>query len=202
MNIQNSIHNISFGKKLEAKCSILGADKQPQECFIYKLEPHIDNDYFFSIQNKKAWKNAEYYDFIKNEMKFIEKEPYRSIYTMETPNGSCIAYGEISNRDNTYKLEILETIPIWTSKNKHETPKPKYIGETLMSFFTKKALNDGKEKINVESAIDAFDFYSQKCHFEQEENEAEYKFTLKKGNFQKLLEQNEQHTKGSINLIV
>ena len=119
---------------------------------------------------------------------------------METSNGACIAYGEISDRNKAYKVDILETIPVWAGNHKVETPKPKYIGETLLSFFTQKALNDKKEEINVEAAIDAFDFYSQKCHFEQEDD-AEYKFTLKKENFSKLLEQNRKHTNRNIDFI-
>ena len=202
MQISRIDNNINFGKKLQAKATVLGRSGSPVPCKIFEIEPQKDKNYFAKVSRTADWDNGEFVDFLDEDLRYATKDMSLSLYSLETEDGQCIGIAEVSdNGKEKYQLDILETAPVYTNDGRHQTPEYRYIGETMLSFLTKLAIKNGKKAIRTEPADTAYEFYTDKCFFKKTKNDDPEHVRLKKEAFKKLLTQNSKHTKTEIELI-
>lgn len=195
MKIQFSSNNISFKKQFEANCSVLNKSRMPEPCFIFKLEPSCDEDYFCSIPNAQDWLDADYLDFLKYEIDRLHllDDEENELYVMENKFGDCLAFCKISEAVESYTIEVLETAPAYTNKQFDKKVSPlKYIGETFVSFFAALAKNNNKKYIDVVPTSQTRSYYTDQCLFEMNGP------TLNSSSFSKLIKKNEKHTNDKI----
>ena len=164
MNIQKSLCNISFKKSLKGKCSVCSEKKEDIPCYIYKLEPSKDMDYFKKIKNKGDWDNSKHLDTISMVNNFLKKSSPFSIYTMESKAGDCLGFAEICDFDEEFEISTMETAPKLES---HQSDKSKlnYITESFISFFAKLANKKMKLALNIEAEPSSVSFLIKNCNF-------------------------------------
>lgn len=184
---------ISFQKTLVKNCVIPDKRNYSSDCAIYKLDLPEDVDYFSKAQRDKKWNNNRFLDEIEESLQFAIKE--ENNYVIENDKGDCLGYISTSD-DNENKIKevlFLETCPHYASAN----PKRglKYIGETLLSYVVDVADKNGFECVSVPIVSSkAEDFYTKKCGFEQDLEDASGEVLLPKKDFHKLIKQNQEHT--------
>ena len=202
MKITSLTGQVSFKKTLVANCSIIKKEDIPYPCRIFSLDENSDIDYFDNVNNKPDWNNARYLCYLKEDLKTIEEDidyGYR-IYSLEGPDGDCFAYSEVVKKDDGIdEVLFLETVPTQTFLNAHKS-KFKYIGETLLSFMVKKSQEEKSRRIELHPSILSTAFYRDKCFFVPPKKEVD-PYHLCRNHFSKLIQQNEEHTLSSIELI-
>ncbi len=203
MKISKITPNVSFAKRIVAKCNVIKNEKFPYPCIIYELNEEKDKDYFTEINNQEDWEHAKYKNYLIDDLKHAIKSPNLAVYVMEAQDGKCLGYTELINEDdNTVEILLLETNPKQVSKRNKNLPIFKYIGETLLAFTVKKAKRENKTAIQVQPSITAEKFYTDKCFFKKP---ADYykgePFVLPRSRFKKFIDQNRMHTKSSINIV-
>ena len=193
----NNINNFSFQKRLIANCAVL-KEEQPKSCKIYKMEAQ-DQDYFKNLFNEESWQNAYYLENIDAMMKYRTLGG-RQIYSMEDGNDKCIAFCEVDHECiDSDILEFIEVAPKIASSNGER--KTKYVGETLMSFLMKYALQNGKQMLAVDSPSErAEDFYLKTCGMSERTILKRRDFIIKEKEINKLLAKNESHTGSNIEI--
>ncbi|MBE7705346.1 MAG: hypothetical protein E7Z90_06000 [Cyanobacteria bacterium SIG29] len=200
MLVSKNFNNIAFGKTLVGTCAIQRKGVGSQSCFIFDLDKNSDYNYFDKINNAEDWDCAKYLDYTIYDLKDIEHKPF-SIYVLETSKRDCLGFAQVTDiNPSTSELLLLETVPSQVERNSKNHPAFKYIGETLLSFITKKLQSEGKERIEVYPAICAESFYSNKCFFTKYSGYDDPSF-LPKEKFANLIKQNEKHTGKSIELV-
>lgn len=196
MRICKTTIPISFEKKLVATCTIQRNNK-PASCNIYELDRNEDKDYFSKLEQKKDWEENTYL----NEANYSLEEdfPREKIYCLENKRKQCLGFAVVEKRydEEVYDLDLLETCLPYSFRNKERTTK--YVGETILSFIAKLAIKDNISKFCVPiSSTFARKFYNN-CGFEK--GKGLDGLVLYDFYFDKLIEQNENHTKGKIELI-
>lgn len=194
----NSINNISFQKKLVAKCKYI-QDNQQKDANIYELEGGVDDKYLSFNLNKIRWAENAFFrgsvivDYL--DFKFSKSTKF---YVMEDEKENLIAYSEFSNRYNTGELDIIETVPDGSIYNPER--KTKYIGETMIAFLVNlcKKLDKDFKVVDIAENKQTKDFYYKNCKLRQV---APKEAVLLKEDFNNFLEQNEHHTGSKIDLI-
>ena len=201
MKITNINQYLNFGKTLQAQCKILNSDNIPTKASIYKLDSEEDVQYFNELESQQDWWKSEYINFLKGEIKYVLKHPtHDSIYVMEDEDNRCLGVLELSEAGSEDEVMILETAPKFQADGS-DNRKYKYIGETLLSFAAIKAKNDYSEQLNLFSSESAVPFYERKCGFIRKDDESP-EFYLPNESFDKLIQQNEAHTKSKIDFVV
>ena len=187
---------ISFEKKLVANCAIKNK-KQTEPCKIFRLDRKEDRRYFVDLSKNKDWIHFHYihvadsgfrHDFLPNEF-----------YVLETQDEKCLGYCEVAtDEDKSDELFLIETIPSESSKN--PTRERKYIGETMLAFLVKRALDKGKKYFFIDCpSASAYSFYKDKCGFRL--NKKEDKLALTPALSRRLINKNEKHTNSTIEII-
>ena len=122
--------NLSFQKKLMAKCAIQCSGGQ-LPCSIYKIEEK-DKDYFIHLIFKPGWKNYLYATILDGD---IRRGFADDIFVLEDKNNNCLAFAEVSTTSREKNsLEFIEVKPIIRAKN--DRRKKRYTGETLLNFIS------------------------------------------------------------------
>jgi len=178
--------DLSFQKKLMAKCAIKGSNGQVP-CSIYKIEEK-DKDYFIHLIYKPGWKNYLYATILDGD---IRRGLADDMFVLEDKNSNCLAFAEVSTMSREKNsLEFIEVKPVNRAKN--DKRKKQYIGETLLNFISQLTKKSGKEVLSVPHADpDAFVFYA-KCFFNP--TDKTHNFMISGDDMDKLKEQNFVHT--------
>lgn len=193
----NNMNNFSFQKRLIANCAVL-KEKQPEACKIYKMGAQ-DQDYFKNLFKEESWQDAYYLESIDAMMKYRTLGG-RQIYSMEDSNDNCIAFCEVDHECiDSDILEFIEVAPKIASSNGKR--KTKYVGETLMSFLMKYALQNGKQMLAVDSPSErAEDFYLKNCGMSERTILNRKDFVINEKGINKLLDKNLSHTGSKIEI--
>ena len=200
MRIQATNNSINFQKTLKANCKVLDENRKPCECKIYEIDPYKDRNYFENLLSKKSWQNAEYLSFIDHDMQYQHETPNSHIYVLENKKSHCLGYAIATDGNAHYSIDLLEIAPRYKNDTEGVKGKYKYVGETLVAFLTKKAIKKQKKVIDVDAAHTATGFYEQACGFDFYDPDYDEMY-LDESNYQNLIQKNEKHTKGTINLI-
>lgn len=200
MEIAGSLSKVSFQKTLVANCAVIKKDNTKVPCSIYDLNQHEDSDYFEKIPNKTDWNGARYLCYLKEDLAEFDDKPNRKIYSLENKNGDCFGYSEVLyDDDNINEILFLETVPTQNFSSR-EKSSFKYIGETLLSFIVKQSKEQKVKNIEVQASIASTNFYKDKCFFRLPKKETAPLYLINR-DFSKLIKQNEEHTKSSIELV-
>ena len=198
---------INFQKTLKANCKVINCNTQkPANCKIWELDKAEDGDYFEKLEEDENWQNSIFLicqvaDF---KIPFIPSEHY---YVIEDENERCLGYALTEDKADECKLMYIEVVTSFKNDFLGGREKEyKYIGETLLSFITKKAQKQGAEKIKLNSIPTAVDFYQSNCGFEVTGISSKYPFietemVLNGSKFNELIKHNEQHTTGKIDMV-
>ena len=186
------VSKISFQKTLVKKCTIPDKKNIAHPCAIYKLDLPEDVDYFSKAQRDKKWDNNRFLDEMESCFQCAIKD--ESNYVLEDKKGDCLGYICTSDDyENKIKgIMFLETCPHYALSN----PKRglKYVGETLLSYAVEVADKQGFECVSVPIVSSkAEDFYTKKCGFEQDLEDASGEVSLPRKDYQNLLNQNQEH---------
>lgn len=198
MKISKLISPISFQKKLVATCTVQ-KDNRPLPCNIFELDKEDDEFYFENIERKKEWETNKYLHEARYALE-EEKVPSERFFVLENKKRQCLGFAitEEIEDENILELNLLETCHLHSSRN--EDRKIKYVGETLVSFLTKLAQKDELSTFDVPiSSKYAKDFY-RNCGFKEIGTTGFFRMQNK--NFNKLIEQNESNTTGTINFVL
>ncbi len=168
-------------------------------CSIYDLNQQDDSDYFEKIPNKSDWNGARYLCYLKEDLSELDDKPDRMVYSLETQDGDCLGYSEISYGKNSNEILFLETVPTENFSSR-EKSSFKYIGETLLSFLVKQSKLQKVKSIELQATVASINFYKDKCFFRVPKKEVDPLY-LTKNDFSKLIKQNERHTKSTIELV-
>ena len=200
MKISSLTSQIPFKKTLVANCSVIKKENMSYPCSIYSIDKNSDIDYFDLVSNSSEWVNARYLCYLKEDLKTIEEDIGYDIFALESKDGACLGYSEVvKTSDDVDEVLFLETVPTQTFLNSHKSTF-KYIGETLLAFMVKKSQSENSLKVELHPSILSTSFYKDKCFFSPPQSDIEpYYLTFNK--FSKLIKQNEEHTKSSIELI-
>ena len=202
-------NNISFGKKIPlTTCQI--QDKKtgnfvPATLFEYDCKD--EQDILEIVFTGKQWYFSE--AIIKNmDKKFqlnklfeenpllkktkFRKEPkskddyYKRFFVMQLQDGKTIGVCQAQNKDNSLKLDYLES-----QNNNH-----RFIGTTILASLGIKTLQDGINSITIDSGTtEAEDFYTDKCGFKHYTDDT---FKLDKRHIKKLIKQTQKETQSPI----
>lgn len=191
----NNVKLVSFQKRHIANCSIIKEEK-PEQCKIYRMEKS-DLDYFKKLKVKDSWQDAHYLENIDAMMKYRTLGG-RQIYSMEDSENNCIAFCEVDHECNDSDiLEFIEVAPTSSSNNKER--KTKYAGETMLSFLTGYAIQNGKQTLIVDSPTqEAKEFYSKKCGMTERKTLTRTDFIIDEEGIDALLKRNKLHTGSEI----
>ena len=186
------IPTISFQKTLVKNCNIPDKKNYPHPCAIYKLDLPEDIDYFSKAQRDKKWDKNRFLDEVESCFQCAIDE--ESNYVLENSKGDCLGYICTSDdyENKIKEIMFLETCPHYAQAN----PKRglKYIGETLLAYAVELADRDGFNCVDIPKAsTKATQFYTDKCGFEENEDDPMEK-TLYKKDFYKLIKQNQEHS--------
>ncbi len=199
MNMRiNQSNQINFCKQLKASCKVLKF-KIPASCSIYELTQE-DRDYFETKQRAKDWKNSCYLDCITQDLDKDNLSDNKHIFIMEDRKGNCLAFAstEFSNFHKR-KLDLMyfEALPNFKKK------LYKYIGETFINFLCGYTENESTKMLSVPSPRkDALPFYN-KSHFKAHPTMfCDNNISLYGKNMEKLIAQNEEHTKNKIDYVL
>lgn len=203
MKITNSISNISFEKRLISNCSVLNKKGNKEACRIYQLEKGIDKNYIVSANNFFDWAGSNYLYLLSMALQPESKIRLGDVYAIETKNGDFLGFSqvfddEIKNQDELF-IGFLETVPTSTKIRRRFNQEYRYVGETMISFLTKIAQQQGKKSITASPISEAKKFYTKKCFFDKK---SLYGVSLPHKNFSKLCEQNKNHTNSEIEILV
>ena len=201
MNINFNNISVNFGKTLKAKACVLNDKGLSVPCHIYELDPKKDCDYFENLSQKESWQKAEYIDFLDEEIPYIIDTPEENLYAIETQNGECLGVSTVMYKPHELILNILETAPAFVNDGRHKSTPYRYVGETLIAFLAKMAASSNKEYIQTEPADSAKEFYMKHCHFKPDKDSEDYNVFLRNKSFNRLIKQNEHHTKSKLEVI-
>lgn len=196
----SKINNISFQKKLSAKCNIIENGK-PKKANIYQLEKGVDDDYFRDAKRNASWQSSYYLAEVEADFDKFGNKDWSHFCVMEDEQGDLLGYCEFIKYEiskNGY-LETIETAPVDSIYNKKR--KTKYVGETMLAYLVLlcKKENVDFEIMEIAQRQRTRDFYYKNCHLEKiDDNRA----LLRKENFDKFIAQNEAHTGSKIELNV
>ncbi len=199
MKILSSLNLVSFKKTLVANCSVIKKDNTKVPCSIYDLNQHDDSDYFEKIPNKNDWNGARYLCYLKEDLAELDDKPDRKIFALEDNNGECLGYSEVLYDENINEVLFLETVPTQNFSSR-EKSSFKYIGETLLSFIVKQSKEQKVKSVELQATVASTNFYKDKCFFKLPIKETDPLYLISR-DFSKLIKQNEEHTKSSIELI-
>lgn len=200
MKILSSLNKVSFKKSLVANCSVIKKDNTKIPCSIYDLNQHDDSDYFEKISNKSDWNGARYLCYLKEDLAELDEKPDRKIYVLEGNNLDCLGYSEVLYcDDNKNEILFLETAPTQNFSSRRKASF-KYIGETLLSFIVKQSKEQKVKSVELQATVASINFYKDKCFFRLPKKETDPLYLINR-DFSKLIKQNEEHTKSSIELI-
>lgn len=199
MKILSSLNKVSFKKTLVANCSVIKKDNTKVPCSIYDLNQHDDSDYFEKISNKSDWNGARYLCYLKEDLAELDEKPDRKIYVLEGNNLDCLGYSEVLYDDNINEVLFLETVPTQNFSSRQKSSF-KYIGETLLSFIVKQSKEQKVKSVELQATVASINFYKDKCFFRLPKKETDPLYLINR-DFSKLIKQNEEHTKSSIELI-
>ena len=199
MKILSSLNKVSFKKSLVANCSVIKKDNTKVPCSIYDLNQQDDSDYFQKIPNKTDWNGARYLCYLKDDLAELDEKPDRKIFALEAQNGDCLGYSEVLYDDNINEVLFLETVPTQNFSSR-EKSSFKYIGETLLAFIIKQSKEQKAKSVELQATVASTNFYKDKCFFRLPNKETDPLYLISR-DFSKLIKQNEEHTKASIELI-
>lgn len=194
-----SYSKIPFQKKLVANCTVI-KDNSAYPCSIYSLSAEEDKNYFKNLEYEKDWIDGDYLSHA--DYLISKKAGQREFYTIEDKDENCLGFCCTDLIDkNANRVEVIETVNRAISGNSKS--RYKYIGETLLSFLCKLTDKDTKkQELQIDSPMStALDFYVKKCGFKFIKTEYETRLALQKEDFSTLTKQNENHTKGKIELV-
>lgn len=186
------ISPVSFKKTLVKDCYIPTNKNCPTLCAIYKLDLPEDSDYFSKVQCDEKWDKNRFLNEIDESIQItVENE---NNYVLENSKGDCLGYICTSDDKHNKIKEVLflETCPHYANAN----PKRglKYIGETLLSYIVELADKNDVDCVSIPIVSrKAIPFYTDKCGFKQDPEDISSKILYKK-DFQKLINQNKEHT--------
>ncbi|MBQ8635470.1 hypothetical protein IJX73_03865 [bacterium] len=198
MNILNASNftNISFAKKLVAKCHI-GDKENSCEANIYHLDRESDYLLFRKIKDTRNWDNSFYFLTIMNE--FCSDYNKSQYYVMEDEKGDAICFSKTSKTKKKTDLEYIETMPKISTNNPRRIMK--YVGETMLAFLV--LVSDSENKVlnvpNVANREKTKKFYFEQCGFKKNGKHAAY---MPKDRTHEFAEQNKCHTGSKIEIIV
>ncbi len=191
----------SFQKQLKAKVNILNNNK-PEQCFIYELNEEEDLDYFKEIKEMPEWREKGF--AVQFHETLEDKDDSEHLFVMESKDEECLGILELDDdvvNNEFQRIEYIETYLPCSSRNGDRSRK--YIGQTLLAFAAK-SFDESKHKkgLRIPSAVrEAVNFYISKCHFNWVLRSTPYELILLKEDFDKLINTNEQNTKGKIELV-
>lgn len=195
----SKINNISFQKKLSARCNVIQNGK-PKRVNIYQLEKGVDDDYFIKAGKIANWKQGNYYlrEIASDFDKYGSKD-WSHFCVMEDDEGNLLGYSEFIkyNVSKNGYLETIETAPSDSIYNKKR--RVKYVGETMIAYLVLlcKKENLDFEIMEIAPRKATRDFYYKNCHLEPISKD---RAILTKEKFNEFLAQNEAHTGSKIEL--
>ncbi len=192
----NSTNNLNFQKKLVATAHV-GTKYNPQPVEIYHMNEKSDADELKKKLTTSEWQDAHY---TKEIVHFFKRDYNYSNYYVIEAGDEIINFADTYNNENGLLINFLETAPKYAKDSGRERLY-KYAGETMLSFLAKLAKEENKDEIYLEyrNVKSTRDFYFSQCGFMPEDGNIA---VLGRCVFDDLIEQNENHTGSSINLVI
>ena len=192
----NSSNNLNFQKRLIATTHV-GSPYNPQPVKIYQMDEASDFSELKKQFNSQDWRGS----ILASQILYFFRRDYSyDQYLVMEADDKIIAYADVNNEDK-YRclINFLETAPQF-AKYSHNDRTYKYAGETMLSCIAKLAKEKNKDAITLEyrDVKETRDFYFEQCGFEYEYPK---NAILPRDKFDELIEQNNNHTGHSIDLV-
>lgn len=206
-----SNNNISFQKTLVAEANVL-KNNEAYPCLIYKLDER-DKDYFKNLLANPDCRFPDYLEEIKSDYDYyeIDKNQYSEgtdFFVMEDENSDCLGILEVFESEESGTKDINYITVAKDCYSANDKRSIKYVGETLLAFVGKQLQRDGYNRRYTvfAPAKSALKFYMDKCGFSQIYEgcyrDMSPELFLPRNKIPKLIAQNEEHTKGKIELLL
>ena len=206
MKILNNLNNVSFQKKLMAKCSVIKYD-EPIDCRIYSLEADKkqDRNYFKNLEEDRIWQDNYFVSSLNVAInnKFTSPNDYYKsvdIFVLEDRDESCLGYCEIDRvQKRRMSLNYLETAPEYVNDRKNKKSNIRYIGESIISFLVLLAKKEDKNLTVWTPSDSARPFYQKKIGFNSPR--VNYVLSLDRNLYDTVVNKNKAHTTTGVVLL-
>ena len=196
MNVSHHNNLISFKKSLVAKTAVV-KDGKTKDCKIFVLDKEKDKDYFLKLVQTPEWRGSGFIYRMHSLM--FNPDAAEKFFVLEDNEENCLGYMQVHEQDDySYKkVNYIETCP--TYRNDKKKSSVKYVGETLLSFMANLSKKFDTSVLVVSSPMErARKFYEEKCGFDYQDYGSFSIEVLRSSRYDKLIKNNENHTKSKM----